>query len=308
MSEWVRQKKEINAYNVFLSSITSKYNSPGFASHEYRLVDPFVEVDDPYNNVSVEPDFALCSPDTLLLVEVKSGENVEEDHADQMKRYNQVGLEAAEAFLSNADVDYSVSRVESCIVYDEEFLYKCREEWENCAKTLEPVESKVPVLSQKKGSTLQISGPEVFEDDQLTEILSNGIPLPKAPQRNIFLSENAEKESLAVSICHDIVLNNLVGRFSVSPVEVRNFYGKRPNLTVDRVERTLIYLNHIGACDLDEETGLFMFTEHHEDEIIGVETRVRNERVEESLSEIDEDQVSLGDIDYSQYQAEEDEE
>lgn len=296
MSEWKRQKKEINSYNLFLTAITGSNTTPGLSDHGIRLVDPFLELEDSHNDVTVDPDFTLYNKETLLLIEIKSGENISQSHITQMDRYSQVSLEAAENFLADTDVSdvSSLERVEFSIVYREDFIEQCRNEWENCAEMLVQVEDKCPVLTQKKGSRLQLNSSTSFDDTQLNEVLTDGVDLPKVPRRDILLSENAEKESLAVSICQDIALNNLVGRFAVTPIEIRNFYGQRPNLDLDRIRRTLNYLHHIGACSVED--GEYVFTEHHEDEIIGIESNVREKRVEEALSDIEEEQAGLADF------------
>ena len=305
MSEWERQKKEINSYNLFLSGIVGAHRNPGLVDHGLGLIDPFLEIYDSQNDIQADPDFSLFNGDSLLLVEVKSGENVSQDHIDQMERYDQIGLEAAEDFLGDTGVDNpsSVQRVESAIVYGQEFIENCRSEWENCREKLSELESSIPVLTQKRGGKLQLDSDTGFSDSNIHSVLSSGIKLPKVPQRDIYLSENAEKESLAVSICHDIALNNLVGRFEIEPIEIRNFFGQRPNLDIERIRRTLEYLHEIGACTFNPDNETFVFTEHHEDAIISIEEKVRSERVEETLSDENEDQLGLEDVDYSRYES-----
>lgn len=301
MNQWERQKKEINSYNLFLAAITGSHGTKGFSDNGINLVDPFLEIRDPYEGVEAEPDFVLFNQETLLLVEVKAGRNINKRHIEQVNDYSKIGLEGAENFLADTDVENqsNLKRVESCIVYPEDIVEKCHGEWDNCSETLSKIANEVPVLTQKRGSELKFESNQKFEDEQLNEILKDGIDLPKVPRRDIFLSEGVEKESLAVSICQDIVLNNLIDRFEVNPIEIRNFYGKRSKLDLDRISRTLDYLNKIGACTYDPDDEIYRFTTHHEDKILSIESRVREEQVEEVLKDVDENQAELKDFDNS---------
>ncbi|MDZ7849424.1 MAG: hypothetical protein U5K70_00940 [Halodesulfurarchaeum sp.] len=296
MSEWERQKREIDFYNVFHSALAGEPGGSGLIDYGYRLLGPFMPLQDNQNSVEVEPDISIFDGETLFLLELKSGSNISANHLEQMDDYSKVGLEAAEGFLDDTGVSdrKSVERIDFSIVYRKELIEKCRMgRLGNCLERLKSLRQKTAILTQEKGKRLKKEGGVELADSNLERILNNGISLPRVPERVFHLSENMEKESIAFSICHDIVINNLVGRFTLTPVQVSNFYGPHRSPPVDRIKTTMDYLNEIGACTYNQEEGEYLFTEHHEEEILNIESHLRSQRVEETLSGSDDGQAEL---------------
>lgn len=85
MEDWKRQKQEIDSYNLFYSAITHRSTTKGFIDFGYRLVGQFVQIDDHRNDLHPSPDFTLYDGESVLLVELKSGENINPSDINQME-------------------------------------------------------------------------------------------------------------------------------------------------------------------------------------------------------------------------------
>jgi hypothetical protein len=260
----------------------------------------FGEIDDPYADVTVYPDFVLYDGDICLLVEVKAGNNIEPRDVKQMVRCNELSIDGVEAELDAADVtektdyDGTVRTIDSCIVYqdiDEEWIDDCRTEWDNCREQLEALEAETAVLTQDYGGSLRRLTGE-FKSNRLQHRFDEGITLPENPKEQFMITEQMEQEVLAITIC-DIWGERVVDY--ADPVqtnvnEIRDFFAPPFNIPPQRVNRTLYYLQEIGACDHVEDL-TYEFSRDHIREILTIETQVRDERVEETLSDVDDDRI-----------------
>lgn len=299
LPEVERQFTEVNAYNLFLSAVSPRAN-PSLAEHGWRVPMTFYKINDPYEDVVANPDFILYDGDICLLVEVKSGNNIEERHIHQIERCNAVSINGIEDEFETAEVvedlpyDGTVRDIESCIIYqdiDEDWVSDCRNEWDDCQEMLEQLEAKAPILTQDYGGTLRrVAGQ--FESGRLQRRFNEGVELPANPKEEIMLTEQMEKEVLAVAICgtwgeqamdhEDSVQTNIN--------EIRDHFSPRFNVPPQKVNRVLYYLTEIGACDHVEDL-TYEFDYTHLDEILTIKETVRNERVESVLNDVDEDHI-----------------
>lgn len=291
METWERQRQEIDSYNLFYSAIEHKHKKEGLINHGFRLIGPFVEIPDPWNNVNVEPDFVLFDGASLLLSEIKSGENINEPDIEQMKRYTELGREAVEDFLkdtpvaeNNLDVT-NVETIDYVIVYYADFIQKCRDEWPNCADALAKMETVTPVLTQIPGGKLKLESGSL-SSDKLHNLLSDGIPLPTRTQKRVYLTENIEPECLAFSICYDIVLNNIgADRCELTVSEIRDYYGRR--IPIADIEEVFEFLKAVNACR-EESNGTYVFTRNNISRIMRIESMISERPVAEYLDDDDE--------------------
>jgi len=294
-----RQLREKQTYNLFYSAMTARA-TPCLADHGWRMPIKFGEIHDTYADVVSEPDFVLYDGDTCLLVEVKSGNNIEERHIRQMRRCNELTIDGVEDELEAADVqektpyDGSVRTIDRCIVYqdiDEEWVGNCRNEWENCRERLEELEEEAAVLTQDFGGKLRRVAGE-FKSGRLQNRFDEGVELPENPKEEFVLTENMDKEILAIAIC------GIWGEQSIgheNPVEVnvnqiRDYFAPTFNVPPDRVNRVLYYLQEIGACDHVEDL-TYEFSRDHISEVLQIMQTVRNELVEDVLEDVDEDHI-----------------
>jgi len=98
--------------------------------------------------------------------------------------------------------DGNVDQIETCIVYegiDEEYLEKCRNEWDNCREKLEKLEEQTAILTQGRGESLRLLTGE-FDSTRLQSRFESGIDLPTNPKTEFIVTESWEKECLAVAI------------------------------------------------------------------------------------------------------------
>lgn len=294
-----RQFREVNAYNLFYSVMTARA-SPCLAEQGWFLPLMFGEINDSYNGVTVNPDFVLYDGDICLIVELKSGNNIEQRDIEQMERCDDLSIDGIEEELRAADVQEktpyngTVRTIDSCIIYqdiDEEWIEHCRNEWDNCREKLEELEEKTAVLTQDYGGELhRLTG--TFESGRLQRQFDEGIELPLNPKEEIVLTEGMENEILAVAIC-DIWGEQAIDHeepVQTNVNEVRDHFAPHFNIPPRRVNRTLFYLHTIDACDhLDDLT--YEFSHTHLSEILQIKETVRNERVEVSLEAGDEGRI-----------------
>lgn len=280
---WSRQKKEIDAYNTFISSYHSRASYHGFSERGYVLTNYFPTIEDQYSNTTAEPDFILYNGNTFIQVEIKNSDNFEPRHKEQLERCTEITIQKAEEFLGKSEVgrrygfDGDVYSVESCIVYqgiNEEYIKKCRSEWENCREHLEEIEEVAPVLGQQTGGRLRILAGE-FESDDLQHWLNYGISLPDNPRTTVSLTDGMELESIAVALCTNWGQKAVSDKVSVTVRQVRQHFDHR-ELPPARINNAFRYLTDLGICEETSERE-YTFSPEDLDDILNIE-RIISER------------------------------
>lgn len=300
-SEWGRQKREILSYNVFYSALTPRAE-PCLAKFGFELPVAFPTIDDERNGIRAEPDFVLYDGETLLLVEVKSGDNIDEDHVSQMEACNNISIEAAEEFLKDADVkrrtSYTgdVNTVETAISYQgihEAYIQNCRHAWPDCKEKLEDLEQHAAILAQGEGSPLRLVAGE-FKSENFNDVFGSGVSLPKNSKTEFVLTENTEVESVAVAICQIFGFRAAKGPVEVTPSDIRSYFAPRHAVRFSRIRRAAAFLNDIGACDVEApdevedgeyEESKLIFTVDHMEEILDIERTVSETSVSDHFKE-----------------------
>lgn len=169
--QWVKQQREVDSYNLFFSSFDGLSGSDALFDLGYRLVGSFVTITDSRQQLEVGPDFVLFNGETALLVEIKSGGNINGRDIRQMERCNELSYENVVEFLRDAEfsgqgVDPNdLSNVEPIIVYYTDFIDGCRTS-SGCTEALDELSQHCTVLSQDKGEALKHEEGEL-EDDGL---------------------------------------------------------------------------------------------------------------------------------------------
>lgn len=293
--QWSRQKKEIDAYNTFLSAYHSRGSYHGFSELGYAVTNQFPVVKDQYAGVTAEPDFLLHDDSTAILVEIKQGDNFNPEHVEQLERSNEVTIEKLEEFLDQSDVEGrfgfngTVYDIETCIVYDgidEAYIDNCRTEWEDCRAMLEQVEAEAPVLAQERGGRLRVVAGS-FDQDHIQSWLSYGIKLPETPRVTVSMTDQLERESIAATICHVWGFRASEGPVSVTALEVRSEFKAR-ELRTGQVNDAFDLLVDLGACEQigDRE---YEFRPEHLDVVTDIDTYL-------SEAETDDDQMDFNDF------------
>lgn len=299
--EWARQKREIDSYNTFFSAFKGEVTGQGLHDLGYRLVGRFLHISDERTDVDPSPDFLLYNGETLLLAEVKSGENISNRDIRQMEDSDSLSIEAAQEYLSDTEIRSrgldpdEIRHVQPCIVYYEDFIENDCKPNDGCVESLNKLAEVAAVLKQDKGSELCLERGNVA-DSSLEAALNDGISLPQIPDKNVYLTEGVEKECLAFSICHDCVQNNMgKGRIRITPSDVTEFYANR-EIPPQRVSSVLSFLDEVGACRRLEE-GDYEFTTAHMSNIMDVEEKLQQRNVDRWLGEETPGQSSLEDFD-----------
>jgi hypothetical protein len=301
-SGWHRQNQEVMSYNVFFSALTPRA-TPCLSELGFELPVMFPTITDDRQGVKTEPDFLLYDGDICLLVEVKSGDNINRQHIEQMRACDQVTIETLQEYLKDTEVyektSYTgnVDTIETAVVYgdlDEEYIRKCREEWPDCRERLETVEEYAAVLGQERGGSLRLLAGE-FETETLGSVFSNGVNLPQNPPREFALTENCEPESLAVAICNIWGQRAVKGPVEVTVSDIRDHFAPRHAVRFGQAEYALTFLEDIGACDVEDddreidegeyEQATYVFTVDHVDEILNIEQTVRETTISDYFRE-----------------------
>lgn len=297
--DWIRQKRELDSYNTFFSALKGEVTGQGLHDLGYRLVGRFLQVPDSRTGVEPSPDFLLYNGEILLLVEVKSGENISDRDLQQMEDSNALSIEAAQDYLNDTEIRSrgldpdELGYVQPCIVYYEDFIEDECKPYDGCVESLNELAREAAVLTQDKGSELRLETGDIA-DLSLEAALDDGISVPQIPDKNVYLTEGVEKECLAFSICHDCVQNNMgKGRIRITPTDVTEFYANR-EIPLQRISRVLSFLDEVGACRR-RDTEEYEFTTAHMSNIMDIEEILRERNVVEWLGEEAFGQSSLED-------------
>ena len=276
---WPRQKGEIDAYNAFLSAYQSRRSYHGFSVRGYRLTNYFPTLDNRYTDEAIEPDFTLYDGETLILAEIKQGNNIDPHDIKQTEKLDGVTIDAAEEFMDKVDVDRfglsgDVYSVEPLIYYDgidSDYIESCRTEWEDCREKLLDLEQYCPVLGREGERRLQLLAGS-FDSQDLTDWLEYGIKMSETPRVSVSMTDGLEIESVAVSIC------NIWGQRAVSePINVdisqlRKHFNYR-SLEPGRVENAFKLIDELGAGDHEKQREL-IFRPKHMPAILNIETLI----------------------------------
>ena len=308
-TSWERQRGELEAYNTFYSSFTGRASDESFSDHGYFIRGLFATVRRA-GGTDADPDFVLYDGETLILVEVKQGNNIEPRHVDQLKACTGVSITEAEDYLranqaaEETPYDGRVSSVEACIVYsglDEEYIEEWRGESDAFTEQLEDLESVAPVLGQQPGDKLRVLTGG-FDSSALQAWLSEGIEVPQNPKKQFFLTDGLEMESLAVSICQLWGERAVKGSDGVvvGVSDVRERFDYRPPSIPD-IADVFQMLEHIGACDQADTDREYIFEPKHMSEILNIERTVDEKPANQYLQEAragssSEDQSGLSDF------------
>ena len=286
--EWERQKREIDSYNTFYAAIKGEVADGGLSDLGFRLVGRFLRVPGSHADVEASPDFVLFDGETLLLIEVKSGENISTRDIEQMESAAAIGVEPAQKYLRETEISAKghdpagLSNIQPFIVYYEDFIEECYKS-AGCRDSLQDLSTYAAVLSQDKGSRLRLVEGEV-DSDGLSSRLEAGIKLLRLPDKNVYLTEGVEEECLAVSICLDLVQNNLgKGRVTITETDVADRYKNR-DIPLQKVSQVLEFLDEFGACRRTEDRA-YEFTTGHMRNITSIEQALLDKRVDEWLDD-----------------------
>jgi hypothetical protein len=286
--KWEKQKREVDSYNVFFSAFKGNTDGKSLFDLDYRLAGMFVEIEDPRNDVEVEPDFVLFNGATLLLVEIKSGRNINRRDIKQMESSKDLSPEAAIEWLRDAEpqqVGYDpngLNNIESAIVYYRDFIEDCRDS-PGCSNALDEIAQHCTVLSQRKGGKLMAER-EQINDAELRDLLVEGISVPTLVDKHVYLTENINREILAYAVVHDGILNS-IGKdkeIAVAPDDIIERFRHR-QISRGKLNDALVFLRQVGACV--KVSGEYVFRRSNMADIMSVPERLTETTVREFLSQ-----------------------
>lgn len=276
---WSRQKGEIDAYNAFLSAYQSRRSYHGFSERGYRLTNFFPTLDNRHTGGAIEPDFSLYDGETLILAEIKQGNNIEPRDIEQAEKLNNVTIDAAEEYMDEVDIarfglSGDVYSVEPLIYYDavdSKYIKRCRNQWSNCRERLVELENHCPILGREGDRRLQLMAGS-FGSEDLTEWLDYGIKMSETPRVTVSMTDGLEIESIAVTICNIWGQRAVAEPIQVNVSQLRTHFNYR-SLEPGRVENAFKLIDELGAGDHIEKRELEFKPEHMPD-ILNIETLV----------------------------------
>lgn len=286
--QWEKQKREVDSYNVFFSAFKGNTEGDSLFDLDYRLAGMFVEIKDARNDVEVEPDFVLFNGSTLLLVEIKSGRNINERDIEQMESSDDLSIEAGIEWLRDAKPEQKgydpngLNNIEPAIVYYQDFIEDCRDS-PGCSDALDDIAEYCTVLSQEKGGELRAER-ERIDDDELRELLTDGISVPTLVDKHVYLTENVNREILAYAIVHDGILNS-IGKdkeIAIKPEDIVDRFRHR-QISSGKLNDSLAFLRQVGACV--KVSGEYVFRRSNLSDIMSLPDRLSETTVREFLSE-----------------------
>ncbi|MHA1720730.1 MAG: hypothetical protein ACTSWX_11095 [Promethearchaeota archaeon] len=164
------------------------------------------------SNNQYDVDFLLYHKNLKisLLVEVKGENGIEENHFQQLERYSSYSKLSIEKFLQNAEIEKpTVERIITCIAYRKDTLNNCLSS-SSCITLLDRFKQDFLVLSMNPSNFILCENPEIIDwDDNLKNLLINGISLSFTPKRRIIMTEKPGIKMLIVGI-----MDFLIEKFS----------------------------------------------------------------------------------------------
>jgi hypothetical protein len=296
---WLEQKEKINALNLFHSAIKSDISNNGIASQGYKLVGPFLPVPDRRNGVFTRPEFTFYSGDTVVFVNVESGDQITQEHRNRAELYQELNLEAVEEFIRKkgraGDVKLStrnLNHFEHHLIFDDTAIQTAQAGGPGAA-IYDDLKDLCGIFSQSKGGTLHFED-GLAQDDSFHNIFSGGIDLPRTPSKEFLLTADVQPESLAVSLAQEILPEKFNDNETVkmTPREVRQFYNR--DIEIETVQKALEYLRHRDVCD-DLGTYEYSFSRDDIQHCYEVEGHLRDTVIEEYLDKQGGKQISMAD-------------
>lgn len=300
MNGWAKQRQHIQTHNLFYSAVFGE-ESTGLVDLGFRIVGDFMYVPDTRNNVNIEPPYTLLDPNTVVFFDFITPGRISEGDIQRITRYNEIGLEAVESHLSRIQIseDHLGSDIDwfdHCTVMQEDQYINHQSGSAEQREHLRQLEDVSSIATVAPGTSLSLESRELRHSD-LTELLNDGIQVPRSPPNIVYLTRNVRDESLAIGICEEIILNrDLNGEVALNYEDVKNHFGR--DIQYEQLEDVFAYLRDIGACRKRRDDGKFLFTKYKLSQIMGCRHRLERESVEEHLSDddADEEMPSLSDF------------
>lgn len=291
LSRGERQRREVNSYNLFLSSLSGR-SSPSLGRNG---VSPliFPEISSRSGDVTGRPDFLLYNGEDCVLAEIKSGNNIDGRDVKQMKDFSQIDIEGVEKTLDAAQIsndtpyDGNVKTLDQIIVYqdlDEEYIEEATAESDAFGETVDTITDHAVLMTQDYGGSLRVLSGDFDKGGRLQSLLEGGIRLPQNPDDKIMLTEGMEPEILSIAIT-DIWGNKALdhdGGITVTRTEVRNHFAPERNVDIGDLDLVFEFLVQFGACDR-VENHTYEFTPGHMNSILEVESQVMDQPVDDYL-------------------------
>jgi hypothetical protein len=288
MNGWVTQKQHIQTHNLFHSAVFGEENT-GLVDLGFRIVGDFMYVPDTRNDVDVEPPYTLLGRDTVIFFDFITPGRISDDDIQRIARYNEIGLEAVENHLNRAPISEAhldpnnIDWFDHCIVMQEDQYIEHQSGSAEQREHLQRLKDVSSVATVAPGTSLSLEAREL-RHDELTELLNDGIHVPKSPPNVVYLTREVRDESLAVGICEEILLNrDMDGGVALNYEDVKNHFGR--DIQYDQLEDVFAYLRDIGACRKRQDDGKFLFTKYKLSQIMGCRHRLERKSVEECLSD-----------------------
>lgn len=298
---WPEQKSQLDALNLFYSTVKNDSSRDGLISQGYNLVGRFMPVSDDRHNVAVQPDFTFYEPEAIIFVNVETADTMSEEHRERTENYQRLNLEAVRGFISDkgrADgetlhVD-DLQMVDHYMVFPKSTVDKAENGGPGAAVLDHIRDQRVGIASQQKGGTLRYRA-GVVQAENFHGILDQGVSLPDSPNVEHRLPGEIKADCLVVALAQNTLPNefNQNAVVTMSPQDVRE--SQRRNIPNGLAQRALEYFAYKDLCDRINEYE-YEFDRYDVGDIMNVEEDLRETSVNEFLNQQGGSQSSVEDF------------
>jgi hypothetical protein len=285
--EWKIQQEHQLTHNLFHSAVFGE-EGEGIVDIGFRIVGDFMYIPDNRNNVDVEPPYTVLGDDTVVFFDFVTPGEIKQDDINRVSKYNEIGLEAIENHLKRTPISEDhldpndVEWFDHCTILREEQYIDHRSGSAQQRENLRQLENVSSIATITPDGLFSLEERDL-RNGPLSDLLNDGISVPRSPPNIVYLTRRVEDESLAVGICEEIVLGGDLsdGGVALDFEAVKSHFGR--DIQYERLEDIFSYLRDIGACRKRREDGKFLFTKYKLNQIMGVRDRLENETIEEHL-------------------------
>ncbi|MEZ3162313.1 hypothetical protein ABNG03_10135 [Halorubrum sp. RMP-47] len=289
MSTWETQRRHSTTHNLFQSAVIGE-EGPGIIDEDFRVVGEYNVIPDTRNDIDIEPPYTLLGRTSAIFFDFITPGSIEEDEIDRIDKYNHINMRSVENHLNRAPISEDfldpdeVEWYDHCTILREDQYREHNVGSAEERQRIRELEETSSLATVSKGGELSLEATPLRDDD-LCELLENGIPVPDSPANLVYLTREIHDESLVLGICEEIVLGSDLSESGVALdfEDVKDDFNR--GISYEQLEDAFEYLRDIGACRKRREDGKYLFTKYNLPTIMGVRDRFENETVEERVSD-----------------------
>jgi hypothetical protein len=241
-------KQELDQLNALYSSYKSAINvkrldSLGFIERDFPKIE------------GKTPDFLFFKEGYAFIVECKSGILTDKD-VEQLEGYLSFDVRSIERTVyRSVRKKYPIYKYDVFLVLWEDIYEKQKDD---ILKKIKNELNSLKILTIRKGGTLKIQFGTIENDQELDELLKEGVRVPYHPKNEIYITPNAPIEGIMAYLIRKFT--SLVYEKEHVKIDASEIYGdwfRSYEIKFDRVRESLQYLVELKLL---EKVGQNQFT------------------------------------------------